>query len=198
MLYRTFHNVKLNANHQIYSLLFQLERLYIKNGEKLPSTVYVQIDGGSENVNTTVLAMLSLLVAKRVGGLRNLILTRLPVGHTHEDIDSIFGVLSRWIFKRFIKDPQAYELAIRRALERKGVVCEVLDIFVVPNFTSFISPYVDENFERYDISIFCIMFSFFLILYHCIGVDLQRRPTLSISSSFLRWRSLSIIPLEWK
>ena len=72
MLYRTFHNVKLNANHQIYTLLYQLERLYTRNGDKLPPVVYVQIDGGSENVNKTVLAMLSLLVAKRVGEFKRL------------------------------------------------------------------------------------------------------------------------------
>ena len=148
VIYRTFHNVKLNANHQIYSLLYQLERLYLANQESLPPTVYVQIDGGSENVNKTVLAMLSLLVAKRVGGLRNLVLTRLPVGHTHEDIDSIFGVISRWIFKKFIADPQAYEQAIKAALARKGIPVEVIDIFCVPDFETFINPYIDENFAR--------------------------------------------------
>ena len=148
MLYRTFHNVKLNANHQIYTLLYQLERLYDKNGGILPPTVYVQIDGGSENVNKTVLSMLSLLVAKRVGGIRQIVLTRLPVGHTHEDIDSIFGVLSRWIFKNYIKDPQGYERAIKLALSRKGIACEVIDIFVVPDFDRFISPFIDENFAR--------------------------------------------------
>lgn len=92
--------------------MYQLERLYDSKNNTLPPTVYVQIDGGSENVNKTVLAMLALLVAKRVGGLRALVLTRLPVGHTHEDIDSIFGVISRWIFERFVLDPQSYELAI--------------------------------------------------------------------------------------
>jgi len=99
-------------------------------------------------VNKAVLAMLSLLVAKRVGGLRTLVLTRLPVGHTHEDIDSIFGVISRWIFKRFIVDPQSYEIAIKHALSKKGIPSEVIDIFCVPDFESFIRPYIDENFAR--------------------------------------------------
>jgi hypothetical protein len=160
VLYRTFHNVKLNANHQIYTLLYQLERLYTKNDDKLPSVVYVQIDGGSENVNKTVLAMLSLLVAKRVGGVRQIVLTRLPVGHTHEDIDSIFGVLSRWIFKNYIKDPQGYETAIKQALSRKGITSEVIDVFVVPDFEAFISPYIDENFARYSQHI-CLLYLYF-------------------------------------
>jgi len=70
------------------------------------------------------------------------------VGHTHEDIDSIFGVLSRWIFKNYVKDPQGYETAIKLALSRKGITSEVIDIFVVPDFDRFISPFIDENFAR--------------------------------------------------
>ena len=147
-LFRTFHNVKLNSNHQVYTLLSQLERLYNSNGDSLPETVYVQIDGGSENVNKTVLAMLALLVAKRVGGLRNIVLTRLPVGHTHEDIDSIFGVISRWIFRKFVPNPQRYDFELRAALDKKKMDCDVIDVFCVPDFESFISPYVDESFAR--------------------------------------------------
>ena len=43
------------------------------------------------NANKLVLVVLSFLLAKRVGGLQKIVLTRLPVGHTHEDIDGIFG-----------------------------------------------------------------------------------------------------------
>ena len=51
--------------------------------------MYIQIDGGPENANTTLLGWLQLLVAKRI--VPEILLTRLSVGHTHEDIDALFG-----------------------------------------------------------------------------------------------------------
>ena len=183
ILYRTFHNVKLNGNQQIYSLLCQLERAYEFNNSNLPETIYVQIDGGAENVNKVVLGMLALLVAKRVGGMRNLILTRLPVGHTHEDIDSIFGVISRWIYKRFANDPQSYAKEIRAALAKKGIACEVIDIFCVPDFESFITPFLDENFSRFAKEAYAIhqfMFKAVNVSFDCpVGVEMSYRKYVS-------------------
>ena len=58
---------------------------------RFPRTIYLQIDGGSENANGVFLALVELLVIK--GLARNIKVSRLKVGHTHEDIDGIFGVL---------------------------------------------------------------------------------------------------------
>jgi hypothetical protein len=38
--------------------------------------------------------MCALLVARRVGGVETIVVTRLPVGHTHEDIDAKFGIIT--------------------------------------------------------------------------------------------------------
>ena len=51
--------------------------------------MYIQINGGPENANTTLLGWLQLLVAKRI--VPEILLTRLPVRHMHEDIDALFG-----------------------------------------------------------------------------------------------------------
>ena len=48
--------------------------------------LYYQIDGGSENTAKIMLGVAELLVARRIVG--HLELTRIPVGHTHEDIDA--------------------------------------------------------------------------------------------------------------
>ena len=56
---------------------------------QLPDTLYLRNDGGSENANKTFLAICELLVASRIR--RTLYVTRLPVGHTHEDIDGVFS-----------------------------------------------------------------------------------------------------------
>ena len=48
-----------------------------------------QVDGGSENTAKAALAICKLLVARRLT--RQVILSRLLVKHTHEDIDAIFA-----------------------------------------------------------------------------------------------------------
>jgi hypothetical protein len=58
---------------------------------RLPDTLYWQIDGGGENANATVIAYAELIVIKNL--CKKIVITRLPVGHTHEDIDAVFGVL---------------------------------------------------------------------------------------------------------
>lgn len=98
VIYRTFHNVRKDSNLAIHCLLLQLERRMEENNGKLPDTIFIQIDGGPENANVAFLALCELLVVKRLT--KRIFLTRLPVGHTHEDIDSKFGLL--WYFIRCI------------------------------------------------------------------------------------------------
>ena len=137
--------LQLNANHQIHCLLLQLERLKVDG--RLPPVLNVQIDGGPENANKLVLAVLSYLVIKRVCGLERIVLTRLPVGHTHEDIDGIFGRISQWIIQRHVLTPHQYKLAIEEALG-KGELGkpQIFDLFVVPNYGLFFANCIDRNF----------------------------------------------------
>lgn len=87
-IYRTYPTVKKGSNLTIHVLLDQLRLWAIKHG-RYPTTWYIQVDGGSENANKYVLATLEFLCAKRL--VKTIFLTRLPVGHTHEDIDACFG-----------------------------------------------------------------------------------------------------------
>ena len=70
-----------------------LEREYNNNEKKLPETIYHQVDGGPENANNLILGICELLVAKRL--VREVVLTRLPAGHPHNDLDGLFGVIWR-------------------------------------------------------------------------------------------------------
>lgn len=93
-MYRAFPCVQSNTNLNIFTFLSNLEdwRNAMGNGKDeppWPEKVYWQIDGGAENRSKTVLAVCEHLVA--VTPIQSIILTRLPVGHTHEDIDAKFG-----------------------------------------------------------------------------------------------------------
>ena len=80
----TMNTVGKSANLTCFCILRSIEMFYEKHN-RFPETIYIQIDGGSENANATVLALCELLVIKRFG--RVIHLTRLPPGHTHDDID---------------------------------------------------------------------------------------------------------------
>jgi len=49
------------------------------------------VDGGPENTAKAMFFMLELLIAKRLT--KRIVLSRLQVGHTHCDIDAVFGRL---------------------------------------------------------------------------------------------------------
>ena len=84
--FRTFHNLVLGACAQLHCFLLELDFYYQRDGQ-LPDTLYYQVDGGIENVAKTVIVMMELLIAKRLT--TKIVLTRLPVGHTHADIDAM-------------------------------------------------------------------------------------------------------------
>jgi hypothetical protein len=65
-MYRSFAIVISDSNLAIHCILLQLEKRYQLDG-KLPSTIYIQIDGGSENANNKcLLGLCEYLVATRL------------------------------------------------------------------------------------------------------------------------------------
>ena len=85
--FRTFHNIVGGGSFQLQCFLMELDFYYERDG-KLPDTLFYQIDGGIENTAKTCIVMMELLVAMRL--VKTIVLTRLPVGHTHADIDARF------------------------------------------------------------------------------------------------------------
>ena len=76
-------------------------------GIPMPEHLWVQADNTpSQAKNSTVLEYLSVLVRRHK--FRTVTLNFLQVGHTHEDIDQLFGILLAMVLRRFvIKTPQA-------------------------------------------------------------------------------------------
>jgi hypothetical protein len=113
----------------------------------LSPVLFIQIDGGPENANKTMLALCELLIAR--GIIREkIVLCRLPVGHTHEDIDAVFALIWERLKSDFVFTPQQYEALILQALRKKARVQEVKDVFVVPNFSLLFKDHINTGFER--------------------------------------------------
>lgn len=77
-VYRSFHTTKKTGSMVAFAILREVERWMALNpGKSLPHTLYLQIDGGPENCNKTVLAICALLAARKV--FKHVVLSRLPV-----------------------------------------------------------------------------------------------------------------------
>ena len=79
-------NFKTTASLTIHILLMELKKLYEANDSKPLSKVYIEIDGAGDNTAKAVHGFAEHMIVKKFTSL--LIICRLPVGHTHKDIDS--------------------------------------------------------------------------------------------------------------
>jgi len=82
--YPFINTIQKGANLVLFILFTEIEKFYNLNGY-WPTEVFAQIDGGAEFANRALLAGCEWLVAQRK--VKVLTYTRLPTGHTHEDID---------------------------------------------------------------------------------------------------------------
>jgi hypothetical protein len=90
-VYTCPHNFAQGHNVTIQAVLDTLIQLMKDNGwAKLPEVLYLQLDNTTkQNKGRFLLAFLALLV--EAGSFRKIIVSFLPVGHTHEDIDQFFS-----------------------------------------------------------------------------------------------------------
>ena len=65
----------------------------------LPRTLKVLVDGGPENVNITMMALFAWLVTQRV--FSDIYVSRLIVGHTHNDLDQRWSVVAQRLHGKF-------------------------------------------------------------------------------------------------
>ena len=102
----------------------------------------LQADGGSENTARSVFLALEHLVAK--GLCPMIVYTRLPVGHTHEDIDSRFGKIWVYIRQRHVYTPQQFVRSIQEAFgNRKSI--RVITVMAIFDYKAFYDKYVDTG-----------------------------------------------------
>jgi hypothetical protein len=87
-----------------------------------------------------------LLVIKRMA--KEIWFTRLPVGHTHEDIDAIFGVIANAVFGKTIHTIAEYQKIIRQRFSKSGLKCSFQDVFVIPNYVSVMEDHIDPHLKN--------------------------------------------------
>ena len=83
--YESFASVSPGASYMIHCIHTEINRLVENNlnlGTPMPTKIYLQIDGASDNTAYAVIASLEHLVAKELCDCIEV--WRLPVGHTHE------------------------------------------------------------------------------------------------------------------
>ena len=134
------------TNTAIYTIMRALEKNLAdqppdEHGKKrLPPTIFVQIDGGSENANLIILAVFEILIHR--GLINKAVLTRLMVGHTHEDVDSRFGALWKGLRRKFIYSPQKQARSYLKVFAEGKAELEY--VWAVPDYRA----WLDEHCEN--------------------------------------------------
>jgi hypothetical protein len=154
-IYRTCGTATKSCNLSCYVICNQIERWKERNCY-YPEELYLQVDGGSENANNLMLGFLELLVSKRI--LQTIYFTRLPTGHTHEDIDAVFGVIWKATRLSSCETLDKFVEMVQRAFNynpnkeydesRKQLTITVTDVYVVPSYEKFISPSIDKDLSN--------------------------------------------------
>ena len=96
-MFNVLHIVHSGANMAMTCLLRALQMMNATLDD-LQGTVYIQVDGGSENWNQILFAWVDLWF-DYYPNLQEVIISRLPVGHTHIDIDRFFSYLNGKLFR---------------------------------------------------------------------------------------------------
>jgi hypothetical protein len=142
-LFRAFANVPKCASLTVYTFLRSLEDWRRSHGNKFPKEIYLQIDGGGENANKTFLAVCEYIVSKRLT--RTLWLTRLPTGHTHEDIDACFAHVWKYMRQKPCETIDDYKKKIEEIFSDYKCKAKVEDVYIIPDYDTFFEDVLDKN-----------------------------------------------------
>ena len=105
------------------SEVLRLTLLDLEERGKLPTInpiLYLQLDNCSENKNKVLFGFLADLISRQV--FEEVYIGFLMVGHTHEDIDQFFSVISTWLKKweTICPDVESLEQTIKNAFIPNG------------------------------------------------------------------------------
>lgn len=113
----------------------------------MPPTLHLQMDNCSaDNKNRFVLAYLCFLVQQ--GIFKEILVSFLIVGHTHEDIDAMFSVITRRLRKHSAVTYQEWVEQAVLAFAKAGTQPIVKNVSVVRDYKSWLAPHIDQEFGQ--------------------------------------------------
>lgn len=134
-LYTVNDSIRGDANLNVEGLRRTLASMYSET--PMPRTLYVQGDNASDNKGWTVIVFLAMLVFH--GYTKEAFLSFLIVGHTHEDIDQLFSVISRYFRKlRKVATPQQFLFEVAASLHEQQA--DISSIEAVLQYDTWLRP----------------------------------------------------------
>ena len=102
---------------------------------------------------------MELLIAK--GLIAEIYLTRLPVGHTHEDIDAQFGHIWSWFRTASCLTLDEYREGLENCFRTSSLNFVFRDLFVIPNYFEFLRGKFDDvdRWAKLDLTVHQFYFS---------------------------------------
>ena len=142
-----FNNVKHGTNICIESLHHILSDVHRKEGT-LPRVCYIQVDNTQkQNKNRFIIGYAGCLV--QWGLFDEVVLSFLPVGHTHEDIDQMFSCLARALRKTKCLDREAILQCFKNAYHSKeGNKGEGFHLTTAANISAWLENWLNDFDQR--------------------------------------------------
>ena len=138
-LYTINNSIGGGANLNVEALRRTLVHLYASS--PLPRKICINADNASDNKCWTLLLFLAMLVYHRYT--EEVMLSFLIVGHTHEDIDQLFSVLSRYLKKiGKVMGPSEFQSELQNAMHasERNANFELLEAVI--NWDDYLRPHL--------------------------------------------------------
>jgi hypothetical protein len=146
----------------------------------LPPVLHIQLDNAcSDNKNKYTFCFFSLLVAN--GVFREVYVNSMLVGHTHEDIDALFG---RWSMKLRKHDYPTVPLLMKSFMDGESIPAIPHLIEEVPDFKGFIDTFICKKGEALQRHTAAQAFKFYKI--RTVGLLCNTSSIAQIQSGCLR------------
>ena len=135
-------NVSIGASYTIHCIFAEMRKLYARNKNKPLKKVFIEIDGASDNTAEAIIAACEHLVFKEF--CPYILVARLPVGHTHEDIDSRFGKIWTFVRDRHVYSFDGFCTIIKEAFGNSDRIT-VQPIYAILDYKTFYDQFIDDK-----------------------------------------------------
>jgi hypothetical protein len=139
-----YHDSVRQGNNVTCDVLFRTLAAIEAAGRTLPDVLYLQLDNTvKQNKSKFLMSYLAWLV--ETGVFKRIIVSFLPVGHTHEDIDQLFSRIAVCLRRTDARSRMELGGVITRAYHKEGLVnnCPtVVAVDTAMNWSEFIEPFI--------------------------------------------------------